>query len=203
MPTSLRDTADVVNASLVRIGFKSQIGNLYDGSMAANATLSVYGQTRDELMRSADWDFTQRSDNLVLLKSAPVNGYVPPTTWNPAVNPPLPWSYEYGYPDNCLKLRTVKTTPIFLPDFDPGPDLWSIANDQDLGQRVILCNIQSAIAIYTGRITNPQLWAVDFAEALIELLGERIAATLTSMDAAKLEAAEGNGQAARAEMEQG
>lgn len=205
MPSSLQNPADVVNAALVRIGWKQQIGNLRDGSAAADAALSLYGQTRDELLRTSNWDFAQRNIALTLLKSAPPGGYIPPTTWDPTINPPIPWTFSYVYPGDCIKLRAVKPTPIFIPEFDPSANRFSIDNDYSYtpAQRVILCNVPAALAVYTGRVTDPATWAPDFAEALIELLGERLAPGLVAAQAAQFEAAEATVQTQLAKMEQG
>ena len=84
MTTSVNSPADVVNLSLGRIGYKLRVGSLYDGSPASKAALDIYGQTRDEQLRLADWGFAQGEVQLTLQKVAPVGGYVPgdPSTDN-------------------------------------------------------------------------------------------------------------------------
>lgn len=202
---ALRNPADCVNAALTKIGWKTQVGSLYDGSAAAQLSLSIYGQTRDDLLKSSDWDFAQRSIALELLKQAPAGGYFPPQNWNPVNYPAQPWTYEYAYRDDMIKLRTVKPTSMFVPNFDPSPNVWSIANDSAYtpSRRVILTNVADAIAVYTGRVTDPSLWAPDFAEALVDALGERLAPALTGLEATALAATQGRQQEAEAKMEQG
>ena len=80
MAYAVSSPADVVNLSLVRIGYKERVSWLYDGSNAARAALDIYGQTRDALLRDGDWPFAMRSAVGVLLKQAP-DAYVPPTAW--------------------------------------------------------------------------------------------------------------------------
>lgn len=205
MVASLSNPADIVNASLVRVGYKHLIGNLYDGSEAAQTALAVYGQTRDALLKGSDWGFAQRNIALTLLKSAPPGGYIPPTVWDPVINPPLNFSYEYGYPDDCLKVRSLRPTPFFIPNFDPTPIEFSIDNDSAYApaRRVILTNLVSAICVYTGRITDPTTMAVDFVQTFIESLGEPLAAALTAPQIAQAEAAESRADKAMAMMEQG
>lgn len=204
MTASVTSPADVVNLSLQRIGYKGRVGNLYDGSAAANDALDIYAQTRDELLRQNDWGFAEITQVLTLLKQAPAT-YIPPTAWDPTLYPPPPWAFEYDYPTNCLKVRAVKTVPLFIPNFDPQPNLWSIANDNTFNprKRVILCNIASAIMIFTGQITNPVNWDVDFVEAFAAALGRRLAPALVSMEAAKLMVADEAASKQIAEMEQG
>lgn len=202
---SLRVPADVVNAGLIRIGWKQQIGSLYDGSQASDLALSIYSQARDELLKSSNWDFAQRSMTLVLMKSAPAGGYFPPNQWNPANNPPQPWAWQYAYPEDMIKLRAVKPTSMFIPNFAPTPNVFSIANDDTFtpARRVIVTNVADALAVYTGRVTDPSSWAPDFGEALIDMLGERLAPALTGLETTALAAAQGRAAEADAKMEQG
>lgn len=206
MTSSLSNPEDLVNAALVRIGYKRQIGSIWDGSEAAQLALAVYGQTRDSMLRLGDWDFAQRNVAATLLKSAPVGGYFPPAVWDPNTNPPLNWLYEYTYPDDCLKLRSLRPlSPLFIPNFDPTPIEFSIDNDNAFvpARRVILSNLSNAAIVYTGRVTDPTQWAVDFTEALVEGLSEALGPALANLDAGKLEGAESRADKGMAEMEQG
>lgn len=181
--TSLQSATDVVNAALVDIGHAVRIGNLFDGSIAAKQALSIYGQTRDEQLSLLSPGFAQRALALTVLKAAPAGGYVPPTAWNPATNPQLPWLYEYAYPADCVKVRAIRSVPLIIPEFDPQPVLFKDANDNQFAppQRVLLCNVAAAVAIYTGRVTDPTTWAVAFTEALIAALGRRLGPALANM----------------------
>lgn len=203
MALVLSTPADIVNASLVRIGYTDLVGELYEGSEASQVALAIYGQTRDEMLRAGDWGFAERNVALTLLKQAPPDGYLTPWTNQ---YPPLPWLYEYAYNSDMLKVRTVKPTTIFVPNFDPQPFIFSVENDTAYSppRKVILCNVANAICVYTGQITDPTTWEADFVEAFIEALGQRLAPALTkSLDAAKLEGAEAQIGKQTAEQEQG
>lgn len=181
--------ADVVNGALVRLGRKNRIGSLYDGSRAAKAALDIFGQTRDELLRTRDWGFAGHTAALDdPLKTAPVGGYGA-TVWSDTY-PPLPWIYEYAYPDDCVKVRALKQTPGLIPAFDPRPRVFSIADDviEEVSQRVILTNVYQAICVYTRQVTDPLQWDVLFTEAMCAALARRLAPVLANLDAAKLEA---------------
>lgn len=200
---SLQNPADVVNAALVKIGYQNLIGNLRDGSKAANKALTIYGETRDTMMRGGDWGFALRNVPLTLLKQAPANlTYLTPWTDQ---YPPIPWQFEYDYPDDMLRLRSVKPTPVFIPDMDPQPYTWSIYNDTSYtpNKRVILCNAEAAIASYAARVTDPATWPNDFTSALIDMLGEALAAGLTTPAQEQLAAAEGQRDTQAARMVQG
>lgn len=191
MSASVSSPADVVNMALARIGYKKQIGSLYDGSIAAKTALTLYAQTRDELLRSEDWGFAERNTPLTLLKQAPASGFYPPGAWS-ATYPPLPWLYEYAYPADCLKVRAVRPQPTYTVDFDPQPNIWSVENDNSLAEpdKVILCNAPNAILTYTGQLTNPGDWEADFTEAFVAAIARRMAPILVGLDAAKMEASD-------------
>lgn len=204
MVTSASTPADIVNAALIKVGHTIQVGNLYDGSEESRVAIAVYGQTRDALLRDGDWGFAQRMVALTVLKSAP-SAYLPPTAWSQTNYPQLGFRFEYAYPDDCLKVRAVRPTPIFIPEIDPSPYPFSIANDNAYTppRRVILTNLADAIGVYTGRVTDPTTWPVDFTAALIDALAEPLGAAFASPQVTAAEAAEARVDAARAMMEQG
>lgn len=189
--SSVNSPADVVNLALVRLGKTERVGNLYDGSPAAKRFLDIYGQTRDAVLCELAWDFADRNIALTLLKTAPQNGYFPPTVWNPAVHPPMPWYYEYAYPSDGLNIKSLRPVAVQTPNFDPKPVLYELSND-NLGNpapgKVILTNIPGAIANYTARITEPTSWKPSFVEALVSALARRIAGASGGEGTVKLEA---------------
>lgn len=188
MAIVLRDVPSIVNAALDRIGYKKRIGSLYDGSEQSVKALDIYGQTRDELLRRFDWGFAERNSTLTLLKTAPVGGYSTLQPWS-NVYPAPPWIYEYEYPSDMIKLRSLRVAgPI--PEMDPVAIEFSISNDSSYtpSKRVILTNLASAIATYTGQETNPAVWDEGFIEALIDALGRRLAPALNEMEAVKTQA---------------
>ena len=164
----------LVNQALRRTSYKIEIGYIYEGSQAARMALTLYGQTRDELLRSQDWPFARRVAPLTLLKTAPVGGYGP-TGWTDAY-PQAPWIYEYAYPDTCLELRSVRPTPIIIPEYDPQPNVFTEANDLTVSPtKVVLTNLRNALAVFTGQINDPSQWEPTFTEALVEGLSRRLA----------------------------
>lgn len=205
MSSSVTSPEDIVNLALVRIGRKQRITNMYDGSPAANAALNIYAQTRDEMLRAVDYGFAQREVALTLLKAAPPTGYFPPDQWDGTLHPPPPFLFEYTYPADCLKIRSIKAAPMFVMNFDPQPIVFQTPNDNYYTppQKVILCNIESAMLIYTGQVTNPVTWEADYVEALAAALARRLAPVLANMDVAKFEAGDEAHATATAEVRQG
>ena len=191
MALALSSPSDVLNLTLTRIGYRGdRVGSLYEGSVAAKLCLDIYAQTRDQMLRDGDWGFAERVVNLTLLKSAPAGGYFPPAVWDGNVNPPPPFFFEYAYPDDCLKVRSIKSVPLFVMEWDPQPVVFTIENDKYYtpSRKVILCNIPSAMLIYTGSITDPQMWEADFVDLFSAELGRKLAPSLLNLDAAKMAA---------------
>lgn len=195
---------DVINLSLARIGYKMRIGSIFDGSLASKKALDIYSQTRDEMLRLGEWDFAERNLAMTLLKQAPPYGYIPPIEWTPAY-PSLPWLYEYAYPTDCLKVRSVRSRTLFPINYDPLPRVFMVENDNAFtpAQKVILCNVPDAILTYTGQITDPTTWEVDFVEALAAALGRRLAPSLIGLENAKMAAADEISALSVAETERG
>lgn len=193
MATVITTPADLVNLAMATIGRKDRIGSIYEGSAEAKAALDVYSETRDEMLRAVDYGFSERNVNLTLLKSANPNGYFPPDQWSGASNPPVPWLYEYTYPEDCLKVRALKPQPGFVLNYVPQPVVFRIANDNYYtpARKVILCNVVDAMMTYTGQVTNPATWESDFVAAFAAELGRRMAPALANMEAAKYAAATG------------
>lgn len=189
---AVQNPADLANLALVRMGYKLTVGSLFDGSRAASKILNVYAQTRDAALRNYDYDFAERTVALTLLKQAPATGYFPPTTWSAASYPPIGFAYEYAWPDDCLKVRAVKPPPMFLFNPDPQPNAFQISNDNGYtpARRVILCQVPSAIAVYTGQVTDPTTWDVAFVEYFAALLARHVAAGLVGLEGVKMEAAD-------------
>jgi hypothetical protein len=187
---AMQSPADVTNAALVRIGYRLRVGSLFDGSLAAKKALDIYAQTRDELLRQNDWYFAEGNVILTLQKQAPAGGYVPPTIWNPATNPPLPWLYQYAYPQDALKIRAVKGQPLFIPSMDPNYNNFDTPNDNTLNPpaKVIVCNVANAVGVYTRQVTDPSNWDSDFGEALVAAYARRLIPGLGNPELLKIAA---------------
>lgn len=195
---------DVINDALVRAGWKKRIGSILEGSDAAKAALDIYGQTRDALLRKFEWGFAERNSALSLQKIAPVGGYNPPLVWSSAY-PPLPWIYQYGYPADCLEIRSLRTTDIFIPNFNPQAVNYRIANDNSVtpSNKIVLCNIANAICVYTAQVTDPLIWDASFTEALVADLAVKIAPVLANVQTAQAEAPQAAMDTQSAEMRLG
>jgi hypothetical protein len=171
------DIEGIVNQALVEIGYPERIASIHEGSKASVAALEIYGQTRDELIRSQHWPFSVRR----LPLGAPIKGPPPPggytavDSWNQTFPPPG-WLYEYAYPADVLEITAIVPSPQFWPIRDPKPAVFNIANG-DLA-KVVLCNITPAIAVCRARVIDPGSWEPLFIKTLTEALGKKLAPRL-------------------------
>jgi hypothetical protein len=183
---------DVANISLDNIGARFSISSLTPPAPPPNAAVVArqYGLRIDALHRAAHWNCTRRQGALTLIGAAQGTPENPNGTTLPI--PPVPWQYEYALPADCLKARFlipnppttgatnppilaggVVQTPIWFPpigyEFEVGVDYDQSTPPQQI--RVILTNLEFAQLVYTGRITNPDLWDPHFLNAACATLG--------------------------------
>lgn len=182
----------LVNEALDAIGYKRHLGNIYDGSPAARVALDVFGQTRDEMLQALQPDWSQFDAKLVLLKSAPnivnysanyADGWLP-------TYPPIPWLYEYQYPDDCVQPLQIKDQVLFAPVWRPRANPWRLNFDGEM--RTLLSNVRNPVLIYVRRVTDPNVWQNDFIALFIAALAKRLQPQLAEMPRAN--DARGSGQ---------
>jgi hypothetical protein len=192
---------DICNQALRQIKYDTPIGWIYEGSRASRVAVEIYSQTRDNLLSDQDWDFARTQVSLILSKTAPVGGYGA-TPWSP-VYPPVPWIYEYlypatenGYAVQAVQVRSVRPTPIFIPEYDPKFWRFVTANDTASQAKVILTDLANAQAVITQQLTDPAQWIDNrFVEALVDALALKFQQAFDGQpDLVKVRAAE-EGQA--------
>src|SRR5208337_4478914 len=175
------------------------------------------------LLRLAPWSFARYQANLALIAAA---GNTPENPNSVAPFPPVPWSYEYAWLQDCIRLRQVKPpyyppgqTPensglVLMPGFYGAPmtmpgqfgnkPSYQIGLDLDASGnqiKVIMTYIESAIIIYTALVDNPNLWDDEFSEAFVFMLASHLVGALIGdkqMDKALWEKAAGLAITARA-----
>ena len=184
MSASITSAAQTVNVALERMGYAKKVGSLFDGSPAARAALTIFAQTRDELIRNGEWEFAERVVSGTKLKQAPAGGYVV-TPWSAATNPAPPWQFEYAYPDDCLKVRSIRDPSVSVPNFRPLYNRFSVENDNayNPARKVILCDVPGAIITYAAQITDPTTWEPDFVSEFAAALARSMATLKGSMNA--------------------
>lgn len=184
----MTSAVDLCNVALDAIGSQITIQGINPaappGSLAAQVASRNYQIQTDAVFRTANWGSARKQATLTMLKAAlgtPENpdGSLP--------QPPYPWLYEYGYPSDCLKVRFLLPTPTtpgtetppmsntgigYPPLANPRiPFTKAVDNDAEGNEiAVILTNARVAQAIYTKRVSNPDLWDVQLQVAVISAL---------------------------------
>ena len=191
----------VCNQALGACGARATITNLNENSNEARACRLYYENTRDALLRAAQWNFSRKEDYLTLIKAAPgtPENPNPPIgntgAWNPQTMPALPWLYSYAVPSDSVRtwqiLPQLQTTYAgnSVPIFSSGPNsvpppliirkgvkfIEGLDVDAQGNQtRCILTNQEQAVAVYGLRVENPDLWDAQFETAMVNALAWRI-----------------------------
>lgn len=183
---------DLCNEALRAIGFRTVIGDIYEGSQQSRACLEIYSQTRDEIL-TQDFasDYARSLLALTLLKGPPpFGGYSAVGAWSP-IYPAPGFLYEYAYPADMIELGAIMSPATPLPDFDPQPAVWRVDNDPlpivsghpptaaGPPQKVILTNLANAVAVYRRRVTDLTLWEPPGLQAFITRMAAKLAASPT------------------------
>ena len=103
---------DIANRALQLAGTRTNMtsgefsGNLSTEAIQANL---IMFKLRDELNRMAPWDCVEKYANLVYITSLPTTPENPGSgapLWQPGIPIP-PWAYEFQYPVDCLRARSI------------------------------------------------------------------------------------------------
>jgi hypothetical protein len=138
---------DISNQALDAAGVEFSIGNLEEGSRPAQVLLRAYSQCLRQLLRAAHWNFARKTAPLVLLADA--TGQTP----NVGTQVAVPWTYEYEYPIDSMKVRFIPWNPqsqsvgvppnnIAIPSTPIMPNL---GQPPLLGQRIIPARFTEAM----------------------------------------------------------
>lgn len=204
----MASVASICNQALVSAGARSQINSIDDNTVTARTCKLFYDDTRDELLREAQWGFADKFVTLGLVAYLPgAPGYPSDTgsnanqVWLPTYPAPG-WLFQYAYPDDCVKANFVIPQGSWgawlaqAQQVGPWQAFQSLAVPFKLsssnGKTVINTNAQQAIASYTERVTNPALYPPDFVTAfagrlafklVIPLSGDKVLAGLANSKA--------------------
>lgn len=181
------------------IGTRSTIASMTESTPEAQACTIHFEAACRALLRLAPWSFARYQANLALIAAA---GNTPENPNATPPFPPVPWMYEYAWPQDCVRLRQVKppyyppgSTPensgiVLMPGFMGAPltipgmgnrPKYQIGLDYDSSGnqiKVVMSNLESAIIIYTALVDNPNLWDDEFSEAYVFMLASHLVGAL-------------------------
>lgn len=163
----------ICNLALSNIRSSKFIESLTEGSVESEICNLHYADTRDYVLRRANWPFARKRLALVLSGTPPPN-----------------WAFSYALPSDCITAVGVQdgtitssNTWFFLPwdnqyvsnlsAFELRPK-YAIENDGTGSGKLIYMNIETAVLIYTMRATDPTIYPSEFVEALSWKLASNI-----------------------------
>jgi hypothetical protein len=179
----------IANMALGLIGARTNIQNFNQQTPEANAVSLFYEAEFTALARTANWNCLRRQAALTLLKAA---AWTPEGQSQQYPAPPVPWSYEYAIPSDCLRARLIvpwdipqqpATTPPLTTN-GPAPTPTNIGRRQAIKfvvstdtdpngilVQVLLANKPQAQLVYTADVQDPNLWDSMFVKAFTNTLG--------------------------------
>lgn len=194
------DAVGLCNIALGQIAARSQITGLNPPSppnnIAAQACASLYQLQTNAVFRAAHWNSARKQAPMTLLRAAIGTPENPSGT---LPTPPIPWRYEYAWPNDCLKVRFVIPSPQLPATLTPlmtnvgvnyqplvrtsMPFVPAIDTDSNGNQiKVILTNACMAQVVYTAEIDNVDLWDPSLQNAVIGALAAWLCAPVNGSD---------------------
>lgn len=161
---------DIVNAALRLIG-AGRITSLTEGSKNANVANDLYEITRDDLLRSHNWNFATKRTTLARSSTAPASEF----------------AYGYVLPANWI--RTVS-----VHDNDAGVGTVAHRTEELADAGVILSNAETLYLRYIYRATDPNRLSADFVSALEIALARDLAPGVANASAARVDQLERRAQ---------
>lgn len=185
---------DLVNRALDECAVP-EIGDLFEGSVAARAALRVYDPTLRQVFAAAHWNCARKQQQLLLLGDR--EGQFSDNTVVP-----YPWRYMYEWPVDSVHARFVYFRPVTSLNEDGTPVIntfvpytqlvpfvvgsyprpndadssWSRVEGHDPEQtRVILTDQLGAEHVYTGLLQYPDAWDPLLEQAMVSILASRLA----------------------------
>ncbi|MCC8189348.1 MAG: hypothetical protein LIP77_01755 [Planctomycetes bacterium] len=149
---------DIINLALSRSG-AARIDSLDEASKSGRTARLSWDTARDATLRGHEWGFAARRERLALLEDKPVGG-----------------RYAYAMPPDYIVIRRVHATPEAAAE-DPGIPF---VMRQVSGRMAIICDAAGAVADYTARVDNCELFDDIFTDALAWRLASDFAMALKS-----------------------
>lgn len=161
----MANEVQICNIALARLGDEATVASISppEASAQAEHCARFYPIARDSLLEMHPWNFATKRESLAAL----------------AIDPPAPFAYAYALPAGCLRmLRVYGSQAASLPDVSADYVIEQIG-----AQAVVFCNEAQAIAQFTYRQTNTQLFSPLFVDALGWLLASYLAGPIIKGDA--------------------
>lgn len=166
------DKTSICNLALSHLASSAEVTNIDDDrTKEAKACRRFFDVARDRILRAFPWPFATRIEPLAL-----VADYTDDNT--------AEWDYSYRYPSEALTLRKLQNAYHQRSDIRATRVSYRIAGDAS--GRLVLTDEVDAIAEYTAKVEDPELFDSDFVMTLSFYLASLIAPRVTAGDQFKL-----------------
>lgn len=161
----------ICNLALSRVGAR-RISALSENTKEARECNKIFADTRDAVLAAHDWGFARKHATLATVATPTYPG----------------WDYAYAYPVDCLAARRIKDDTGSLSQVaynsdeeryrNVGKVEFEIRATAALDGKVVLTNQDDAVLIYTARVTDPNVFSVEFIDAFAYRLASDLAVPL-------------------------
>lgn len=153
---------EICNIALYRIGWKTKISALTDGTTEAEMCNAFYDHCRRKALAKADWHFARKR-----LALTPESG-----------DPPSEWAYQYQWETDCLAPRRL-VDGLQVAQRDQFVN-FTIAWDDDVNKRLIYTDMDNAALIYTYDEQDPAQFPPLFEDYLSWFIASEVAMPLSN-----------------------
>jgi len=153
------DEVAICNLALSNCRDNHFIESRDEGTEQAQICDLWYDDTRDSVLRRADWSFARK--RLALVASG---------------TPPATWGYSYALPNDCLVVRGVQDT-VRTVSYE-AQFKYAIEGDGTGHGRVIFMDVPDAVLLYTAKIEDAAIYPPEFVECLSWKLAANISRPL-------------------------
>lgn len=137
----------IYNIVLNNLGISAVVQNTNDTNPRVAVLNNNYDIALEQVMKDYDWNFLNRKKELTLS-----------TEESPDPN----YQYAYDYPNDCVAIRQIL-------DKNGGKFKKFDVSTDSRGNRIILCNVETAIASYTRKLQK-QITEVYFTSEFVTAL---------------------------------
>ncbi|MDD4556218.1 MAG: hypothetical protein PHE89_02665 [Alphaproteobacteria bacterium] len=135
-----------------------EIFDINDGKPRSQACLLYFDECVEIGLSYHDWSFARKNTKPAL-----------------AAEKHLGFENSYIYPEDCLQIRRYKDEN--GSDVDVGTCQNIISNSG--ASKLILTNVSISSMLYTFRQLNPQMWSIQFTEAIEYLIASKVISKAT------------------------
>lgn len=154
------DEVSICNLAISNCESDKFIESLDETSTEAMNCKVWYADTRDLVLRRADWPFARKRQQIIQTTD----------------DPPAEWGFRYGLPSDCISVRGVEDGQR-VRTFDQAVK-YAIENDGTGSGRVLLMDVAAAVLVYTMQAKDPVIYPPEFVECLSWKLAANIARAL-------------------------